>query len=44
MPDELLILGRADLEALEVGLEPWAEQVGAEVEVDGEVLVVTSCR
>ncbi len=33
-----------DLEALEVGLEPWAEQVGAEVEVDGEVLVVTSCR
>ena len=33
-----------DLEALETGLTPWAEQVGAEMEVDGDLLVVTSCR
>ena len=33
-----------DLEALETGLTPWAEQAGAEMEVDGDLLVVTSCR
>jgi hypothetical protein len=33
-----------DLEALETGLTPWVEQVGAEMEVDGDRLVVTSCR
>lgn len=33
-----------DLDALETGLGPWAEQVGADLEVDGDVLVVTSCR
>lgn len=33
-----------DLEALEIGLTPWAEQAGAEMEVDGDRLVVTSCR
>ena len=33
-----------DLEALETGLTPWAEQAGAEMAIDGDVLVVTSCR
>lgn len=33
-----------DLEALETGLTPWAEQAGAEMDVDGDLLVVTSCR
>ena len=33
-----------DLEALETGLTPWAEQAGAEMAVDGDLLVVTSCR
>jgi len=33
-----------DVEALETGLTPWAEQAGAELEVDGDLLVVTSCR
>jgi len=33
-----------DLEALETGLTPWAEQAGADLAVDGDLLVVTSCR
>ena len=33
-----------DVPALEAGLTPWAEQAGAELEVDGDLLVVTSCR
>lgn len=33
-----------DLDGLETGLGPWAEQVGADLAVEGDVLVVTSCR
>lgn len=33
-----------DVDALETGLTPWADQAGADLVVDGDLLVVTSCR
>jgi hypothetical protein len=33
-----------DVVTFEASLMPWAEQVGAELERDGDLLVVTSCR